>query len=44
VAGVAQDAKEGERSFGSLRSLRTRILIGCSVPEWELLVHTRQFS
>ena len=35
MGGVGQGAKEGERSFGSLRSLRTRILVGCSVPEWE---------
>ena len=35
MGGVAQGAKKGERSFGSLRSLRTRILVGCSVPKWE---------
>ena len=35
MGGVGQGAKEGERSFGSLRPLRTRILVGCSVPEWE---------
>jgi len=29
-----------ERSCDSVRSLRTRILVGCSVPKWEELVYT----